>query len=98
MAHFLKGKFKYFHSTGPYECVKDVIRFRQFKETSLQMELTRTDMETLAGRHLRYESHYIKLIPVEESQPRQEANDPPGGKSPQLPRAPWEELPPHCKD
>lgn len=38
MAHFLKGKFKAFHQVGPSECVRDIIRFRQFKETSVQIE------------------------------------------------------------
>ena len=38
MAHFLKGKYKGFYACGPSECVKDVFRFRQFKETSVQME------------------------------------------------------------
>jgi hypothetical protein len=38
MAHFLKGRFKAFYQVGPSECVRDVIRFRKYKETSLQYE------------------------------------------------------------
>lgn len=38
MAHFLKGKFKAFYQVGQSECVRDVFRFRQFKDTSLQFE------------------------------------------------------------
>ena len=70
MAHFLKGKFKGFYKSGPLDCVKDVIRFRQLKESTLQMELTRRDMETYAGRFVKYEHAYFTLIPVDEAQPR----------------------------
>ncbi len=38
MAHFLKGKYKVFYQVGPSECVRDIFRFRQYKETSLQFE------------------------------------------------------------
>jgi len=38
MAHFLKGKFKAFYKVGSSECVRDTIRFRHFKDTSLQFE------------------------------------------------------------
>ena len=38
MAHFLKGKYKAFYQVGPSECVRDIFRFRQYKETSLQFE------------------------------------------------------------
>ena len=38
MAHFLKGKYRGLYKCGPSECVRDVFRFRQYKETSLQME------------------------------------------------------------
>ena len=70
MAHFLKGKYKGFYKCGPFECVKDIIRFRQFKDTSLQMELTRRDMETYLGRFLKYENSSVTLIPLDESKPR----------------------------
>lgn len=67
MAHFLKGNYKSFYKSGPLDCVKDVIRFRQYKETTLRMELTRRDMETYAGRHVKYEQAFFTLIPVDEA-------------------------------
>jgi hypothetical protein len=38
MAHFLKGKYKAFYKAGSSEAVRDIFRFRQFKDTSLQFE------------------------------------------------------------
>ena len=38
MVHFLKGKYKGYYKLGESECVRDIFRFRQFKETSLQFE------------------------------------------------------------
>jgi len=38
MAHFLKGKYKAFYKAGNSECVRDIFRFRQFKDTSLSFE------------------------------------------------------------
>lgn len=35
MAHFLKGKYRGYYKAGASECVRDVIRFRQYKDTSL---------------------------------------------------------------
>lgn len=38
MAHFLKGKYKAFFKAGSSECVRDTLRFRQFKDTSISLE------------------------------------------------------------
>ena len=38
MAQFLKGKFKAFYKVGSSECVRDTIRFRQFKDTQINFE------------------------------------------------------------
>jgi hypothetical protein len=67
MAHFLKGKFKAFYKVGSSDCVRDTIRFRQYKGTSIQFELTRRDMESAWGRFWRYENTQITLIPLDES-------------------------------
>ncbi len=69
MAHFLKGRYKIYHKCGIYECVKDTIRFRQYKDTQITMELTRRDMESMARRFLRSEYYSINLIPVDYQQP-----------------------------
>jgi hypothetical protein len=71
MAHFLKGKFKAFHKVGTSECVRDSIRFRQLKGTSVNFELTRRDMESAWGRFWRYENAQITFIPLDEAQPQQ---------------------------
>ena len=70
MAHFLKGKFKAFYKVGSSDCVRDTFRFRQFKDTSLQFELTRRDMESTWGRYWRYENAQITLIPLDVTQPQ----------------------------
>lgn len=71
MAHFLKGKYKAFYKVGSSECVRDTIRFRQFKASTLHFELTRRDMESSWGRYWRYENARITLIPLDETQPQQ---------------------------
>ena len=38
MAHFLKGKFKAFYKAGQSECVRDTFRFRQLKDTQINLE------------------------------------------------------------
>ncbi len=70
MAHFLKGKFKGFYRAGSSECVRDVFRFKQTGEGRLMMEVTRRDMESLAGRFWRYENSRFSLMPVDSEQPR----------------------------
>lgn len=70
MAHFLKGKFKGFHAAGSSGCVKDMFRFRKTSEGKLSMEVTRRNMESIAGRFWRYESASITLMPVDEAEPR----------------------------
>mmetsp|Transcript_42780 Transcript_42780/g.31259 ORF Transcript_42780/g.31259 Transcript_42780/m.31259 type:complete len:193 (+) Transcript_42780:40-618(+) len=70
MAHFLSGKYKAYYKAGELACVRDVFRFRALKETSLQLEVSRRDMESWVGRFLRYENAFITLIPVDEAQPR----------------------------
>ena len=70
MAHFLKGKFKAFYKVGGSECVRDTVRFRQTKDTSILFELTRRDMESSWGRFWRYENAKITLVPIDETQPQ----------------------------
>lgn len=70
MAHFLKGKFKGFYAAGNSQCVKDVFRFRKANEGKIYMEVTRRDQESLLGKFWKYESSTIKLIPVDEANPR----------------------------
>ena len=70
MAHFLKGNFKGFYKAGSSACVRDVFRFKQLGEGKVLMEVTRRDMETIAGRYWRYENSRINLTPVDENEPR----------------------------
>ena len=70
MAHFLKGSFKGFYKAGPSKCVRDVFRFKQLGEGKVLMEVTRRDMESMAGRYWRYENSRINLTPVDENEPR----------------------------
>ena len=70
MAYFLRGRFKGFYPAGSSACVRDMFRIRKINETTLYLEQTRRDQETLLGRFWRYENSFIKLYPVDEKDPR----------------------------
>jgi hypothetical protein len=70
MAHFLRGNFKGFYAAGSSACVRDVFRFRQLGEGKVLMEVTRRDMESVAGRYWRYENARMSLTPIDAEQPR----------------------------
>lgn len=69
MALFLKGKYTGYYKAGASQCVKDIWRFYPSGH-NVTAHCTRRDVESAFGRFWRYQNINMKLIPIDDEQPR----------------------------